>query len=218
MAGALNSSVIRSVEAYIEKQNFSRDSISFITVGKKGYEYFLKRGYKIIENLDDIDEAVTTEELDSVTEKIITFFDRGDYDCCVVAYNQFKSTFEQEAVLRQILPISTDELKKTVDEIVPERGKYSEQKEETQTDVYTIEPDQESVFMTLIPFLLQIEIYHGLLEAQASEHSSRMIAMKNASDKAEDLSKELTLSYNKARQSQITSEVSEIIGGIEAMA
>ena len=83
--------------------------------------------------------------------------------------------------------------------------------------MYTIEPDTETVLNTLLPFLLQIELYHSLLEAKASEHSARMVAMKNASDKARDLSKELTRSLNKARQAQITCEISEIIGGIEAM-
>ena len=83
--------------------------------------------------------------------------------------------------------------------------------------LYTLEPDPEQVLRELLPDLLNIQIYHSLLESKASEHSARMVAMKSASDKARDLGKELTLDFNKARQAAITREVSEIIGGIEAM-
>jgi len=80
---------------------------------------------------------------------------------------------------------------------------------------YTLEPNAEAILSTLIPSLVSIEIYHGLLEAAASEHSARMVAMKNASDKAGEISQELNLKFNKARQAIITREVSEIVGGME---
>ena len=102
--------------------------------------------------------------------------------------------------------------------ITPERGKYAEKKEtEKKAPLYMIEPDATQVLDELLPFLIRIELYHALLEAKASEHSARMVAMKNASDKAEEMSRELTLDYNKERQSLITREISEITGGVEAM-
>jgi len=113
-----------------------------------------------------------------------------------------------------------------IKDIIPEKGKYATGTDKGSTDekkgisgptVYTIEPSPEEVLEELLPSLLTIQLYHVLLEAKACEHSARMVAMKNASDKAEEMSQELTLEFNKSRQALITREVSEIIGGVEAM-
>ena len=106
---------------------------------------------------------------------------------------------------------------RVISDIVPEKGKYHTSDDTPAPSVYTIEPSPEDVLFELLPSLLSIQLYHSLLEAKASEHSARMVAMKNASDKAEEMTKELTLDYNKARQSLITREMSEIIGGMEAL-
>ena len=105
--------------------------------------------------------------------------------------------------------------------IRPAKGKYSPVPADEKAvvpSVYTIEPDADSVLRVLLPKLLNISVFHAHIESKASEHSARMVAMKNASDKSRDRSKLLTRKYNKARQAIITREVSEIVGGIEAMA
>jgi F-type H+-transporting ATPase subunit gamma len=120
---------------------------------------------------------------------------------------------------RQLVPVSLEALKAVVEDIVPSHGKFASLSAVSATHVpdYTIEPDTHSVLDTLMPQLLNTMLFHMMLESKASEHSARMVAMKNASDKASNMSRELSLQYNKERQAVITREVSEITGGIEAM-
>jgi F-type H+-transporting ATPase subunit gamma len=102
--------------------------------------------------------------------------------------------------------------------IKPKQGKFSGNDEAPDSQIqYTIEPSPEEVLNTLIPQLVQIMLYHALIESKACEHSARMVAMKNATDKSKEVAKSLTLKFNKARQTAITAEVSEITGGMEAM-
>jgi len=161
-----------------------------------------------------------------VTTALVDQFTSGNIDRCVVVYSNFISTFEQKAISRQLLPISFEEVEHVIKDIIPEKGKYAEGADKGSADeekrgggptVYTIEPSPEEVLEELLPSLLNIQLYHILLEAKACEHSARMVAMKNASDKAQEMSQELTLEFNKSRQALITREVSEIIGGVEAM-
>lgn len=218
LAGSLNSSVLKQAENTIAKANLSKESIGIIAVGKKGYEHFNKRGYTMLGYVENLGDDVTSDELAATTAQAVELF-KSSYDQVLVVYNQFKSTFEQEAVARQVLPLKADELEEVVRGILPVEGKYAAEADAPErSEIYTIEPNEEIVLETLFPYLIQIMLYHSLLEAKASEHSARMVSMKNASDKARDLSKELTLKLNKARQAQITREVSEIVGGIEAMA
>ena len=100
---------------------------------------------------------------------------------------------------------------------IPKEGKYSAQEKDISSTAYTVEPNQEAVLNTIFPQLVQIMVYHALLESKASEHSARMVAMKNATDKSKEMVRSLTLIFNKERQAAITAEVSEITGGIEAM-
>jgi F-type H+-transporting ATPase subunit gamma len=143
---------------------------------------------------------------------------KGEIASCIISYMNFQSTFEQKPVVRQLLPLTPELIRTMVQGIVPARGKYSGIKaEENAPSTYTIEPDVESIVETLMPRLLNIAVYHGLLEAKASEHSARMVAMKSATDKAKELARDLTRKFNKVRQAAITREVSEITSGIEAM-
>ncbi len=218
LAGSLNSAVLRKTEEYIKNSGIKKEMFGIITLGRKGYDYFSKRGYVVLDDVKNIEDKVTKEEFSALTKDVVNLFTDHSYDRFLISYSHFKSTFEQKAVVRQVLPLSVKEIEKTVKEITPREGKYSEMNSVGNThELYTVEPDHETVLNSVLPYLLQVKLYHSLLEAKASEHSARMVAMKNASDKARDLSKELTISFNKARQAQITREVSEIVGGIEAM-
>ena len=123
--------------------------------------------------------------------------------------------------MRQIVPITHTMMREMVAGIRPARGRYAPagQDEVAAPAAYTIEPedDANAVFAVLLPRLLNVAVFHAFLEAKASEHSARMVAMKSASDKADELSHAFTLKFNKARQAAITREVSEITGGMEAM-
>ena len=159
----------------------------------------------------------------SIAEIIVLVRDaflKKQIDSTWVIYTNFISTLRQEVYTRQILPLSYDAIKEIVDGITPERGRFSELKKEMKDErivEYIVEPDAETITATLFDELLKIEVYHSVLESNASEHSARMIAMKNASDNARDILKDLRLSYNKERQAGITKELNEIVGGVEAL-
>jgi F-type H+-transporting ATPase subunit gamma len=215
LAGSLNSAVLKEATALV--RDLPRENIELICFGKKAYEHFDRRGYTIprhfINVSDDVDLSDVAEVVDFVTEQ----FKVGKYKTVRIVFQQFKSTFEQEAISRQVLPIDKDEVRLMIDDIVPKHGKYSEEVKHESMIIYTAEQGRKKLFDTVFVMLVEIMVYHALLESKASEHSARMVAMKNATDKAKDVTRALTLLYNKERQSVITAEVSEITGGIEAM-
>jgi F-type H+-transporting ATPase subunit gamma len=149
---------------------------------------------------------------------IMKSYEGNNYSHVYVLYQNFISTFEQEPTTRQILPIDPAEIGFIMSGIKPKHGKWSENVDVSDAQiVYTIEPSPEEVLNTLIPQLVQIMLYHALIESKACEHSARMVAMKNATDNSKELARSLTLKFNKARQAAITAEVAEITGGMEAM-
>lgn len=219
LAGNLNNAVIKQVVQMIKNEHLEKESVCFVCIGNKGNEYFAKREYTVVRHYDNLGDEVASDEMREVTKTLTEMFMRGEIDRCVVAYTNFVSTFEQRSSIRQVLPIHVEDVRKIIMDIAPAKGKFADAEEtgESRQTIYEIEPDADEVFTELLPFLLNIELYHTLLEAKASEHSARMVAMKNASDKAEEMSDELTLSFNKERQTLITREVSEIVGGMETM-
>ena len=126
---------------------------------------------------------------------------------------------KQEVVIRPLLPLQADVIKRVIENIIPETGKFSELRKTALDDdfEYKFEPNADSIVKELVPALVEIEILHSVLEANASEHSSRMVAMKNASENAKDMIGELTILFNKTRQAQITKELIEITSGKEAL-
>ena len=217
LAGALNSAVLRAAFADINASGLSKDSVSIIAVGRKANDFFTARGFTVEDfrpNTGQISSALVQEIVNEVAFR----FQSDMVDEVKIAYQNFRSTFEQLPILRTIFPLSLEELQKVVHDILPARGVFSEIKNGLSPSVYTIEPSEEEVLGAVLPRLAGIFVYHALLESQASEHSARMVAMKSASDKAEEMESALTLKFNKARQAAITREVSEITGGIEAMA
>jgi len=219
LAGSLNSAVIKKTEQFIKENALLKEDIIFLCLGRRGYEFVSNRGYEIAYHEINIDDAVSESELATLTDIIIQLKIKGKAREVRVAYTNFKSTFEQEAVLHKILPLSQKVLDGIVKGILPQKGKYADMREESNVRVaaYTMEPDREEVLENLLPRLANIAVLHKLLESKASEHSARMIAMKNATDKAGEVASDLTLVFNKARQAAITAEVSEITSGIESM-
>lgn len=219
LAGALNSYIFREAHRHIAESGLPSKHIHLITIGKKAYEHFHRRGFHIIEHIEGWGEGVTLGDPTDLSRVAIDAFLSEHIDAWQIIYTNFHSTFKQEAVVRSLVPVSFTGLADTIDGIIPERGKYSELRL-IQTDPpheYLFEPGPKEVLDELLPYLIAVELYHAIIESNASEHSARMVAMKSASDRARDVTKELTLAYNKERQSSITAEVSEITSGIEAM-
>jgi F-type H+-transporting ATPase subunit gamma len=216
LAGGLNSGVLRAAHADIMKTKLIAEQVSIIAVGRKAFEFFTRRGYKVdafhFNTVDTVSPGLITDTVHEAADRFIS----GDTDLVRIAYQNFISTFEQRPTIRTIFPLSLAELQNVVHDITPARGKFSAPESEGPKS-YTIEPSPEEVLNAILPRLASIFVYHALLESHASEHSARMVAMKGASDKGADMQHELTLEFNKARQAAITREVSEITGGMEAM-
>lgn len=205
--------------ANVLKKSQVKDA-DIIAVGKKGRDFFLNRGYRLIGEFSGIGDVVKLEEVYPIADLLIDLYNKAKYSFVMASYTNFFSTLRQEAVLRQILPVNLETVKEIIANIVPEKGRYAElrQGKESKSDYlydyeYKFEPSAEEVLDRLLHHLVQLEIYHIILESNASEHSARMVAMRNASENAENLIKDLTLNLNKFRQSAITQELLEISSG-----
>ncbi len=217
LAGSLNSAVLKRAEKFIADNKDGGD-IKWICIGKRANDWAKRRNYEVIYSMVEVTDDITEQELKSITSKIIALQKTNEVRKVHMIYTNFKSTFEQEAVMRRLLPLSKKALNDMVSGILPEKGKWSVQ-ESIEKDVadYTIEPSRSGLLDEIVPRLINIMVFHGLLENKASEHSARMVAMKNATDKAGEVAQTLKREFNKARQAAITAEISEITSGLEAM-
>lgn len=216
LAGALNSGVIKAAAQAVA--SYKKEQVTVFAYGKKGQEFFARRGYKIAKaeenKRDDVPRSVTHE----LSRELSAGFLAKDFDEVLAVYSNFKSTFEQSPTSRKLLPLSLPAVQELVEDIRPAKGKWSNDNAIASPSAYQVEPSGEAVLAELIPRLVSASLYHMLLESKASEHSARMVAMKNASDKSKEVARDLNRRYNKVRQAAITREVSEIVGGREALA
>lgn len=220
LAGALNANALKKVHRTLDERGLNQQNTLLFCIGKKGSVHFSKRGWTVERSFERWGEKVEQGVVRELSEDLIIRYNKGNFDELLIIYTNFVSSFAQEPVVRTALPISRESVEELVKGIAPVQGKYSDSMEEgVKTEsVYTFEPSASEVLSALIPYLLSVELYHAILESNASEHSSRMIAMKTASDRAGDMKKDLTRAFNKERQGSITAEIGEITSGIEAMA
>ena len=199
MAGAFNSNVIRMAQKAIDK--FGKDKSSLICIGKKSFGHFKMRNYNIIENYIDFWSELSFQDAIDIGENIISHFVNGKADEVQVVYNEFINIGKQEVQLEKFLPLT-----------------YEVQDESPSQYIDRIfEPSKEHVVKAMVPKYLNTQIWQYLLESFASEQAARMLAMENATSNARDMIKDLTLKFNKARQSAITTEMLEIVSGAEAL-
>ena len=228
LAGAFNSSVFRKFEQHMkrDKEKYEREEKIFVAVGEKSFNYLLKKGLNILKKFTNVGDYTTPEQVHPLVDFMVKGYLEKKWDRVVVFSTHFRSALKQEPHVRRILPIDFDHIADTIKEIIPERGKFAELIKEQQISFvpdkaklkeYLIEPSPEKVLENLAEHLFFIQAYHLILEANASEHSARRMAMKTASDNASDLGDALNLQYNKSRQSKITTEISEISAGAEAL-
>jgi F-type H+-transporting ATPase subunit gamma len=214
LAGSVNSAVLKQAEQAIK----THQEVEIIAIGRKAVEFARREKKVVIAEFTNVTDGVTIADVEVMTKAALNGFTSGSYSSVEVLYQNFVSTFEQEPTRRQVLPLDPAEIHYILRGIKPKTGKFSEDIVPADKKVnYTIEPSAEEVLSQLIPQLVQVILYHALLESKASEHSARMVAMKNATDKSKEVAKFLTLKFNKARQAAITAEVAEITGGMEAM-
>lgn len=231
LCGSFNSNIIKKTATQLDdpkniaKQKAGENTkeitkdleVDVIGVGKKGAEFAKKMNYNLISSFTDISDTPTMEDALLISKIILNEYENKKYDKAVVAYTDFKSVVNQEAKLRQVLPISEHDLEKMINELGADEKEESKTKTEDKLNDYLFEPNKIEVLKVILPRLVETQIYQSLLESSASEHSSRMLAMRNASDAADDMIKELNLNFNKARQAAITQEIAEIAGGAAAL-
>lgn len=215
LAGALNSGVLKRATDAVAP--FQKDQVIIYAYGKKGEEYFARRGYLIAKAVENKRDDVPLSVMEELTRELTDGFLSGAYDEVFVVYSNFKSTFEQIPTGRTLLPLSSERVSELVADVRPVKGKWSEEATPKAPPAYAVEPVSGDILGVLIPRLVAVSLYHMLLESKASEHSARMVAMKSASDKSKEVARDLTRLYNKIRQAAITREVSEIVGGREAL-
>lgn len=222
LAGSYGSNLLKGVYKFMEREAIRKDDLDLIIVGRKAREHFEKRGYHVIAHYEQWSDKIMFDNVRPIADLVRDEFVKCTYGHVYVVSTHFISTLKQEVRARMLLPLNFVAIEEAIRGITPETGRYAElradvAKAEAPTPGITLEPSPEEIVRELMPLLFNIQIYHAVLEANASEHSARMIAMKNASDNARDIAKTLKLRYNKVRQSAITKEVSEIVGGMESM-
>lgn len=216
LAGSLNSGVLKKAEEALNDCGI--EQVLIYAYGRKGHEHFARRGYEIAKVYENKEDTVSLPAMEELSRELSKRFLAGEIDKVLTVYSNFHSTFEQVPTLRRLLPLSFPALTEIVEGIRPAKGKWSQEVAIAAPTTYTVESSRGDVLNLLIPRLIGVSLYYMLLEAKASEHSARMVAMKNASDKSKERTKDFTRLYNKLRQAAITREVSEIVGGREALA
>ena len=198
LCGGFNANIIKQAKNLINEE-YSNADIKILSIGKKSSEHFDKNGFNIVAKHDSLFGELNFDSVAEVAENIMDSFLEGTYDKVVLVYNQFKNAATQIVMSENFLPVQTVK------------------NESTNSGDYIFEPEKKEIVAQLIPKSLKTQLFKAVLDSHASEHGARMTAMHKATDNAGELKKELTLTYNKARQAAITGEILEIVGGAEAL-
>ncbi len=192
LCGSLNTNLFREITLWKGRLT-GNPHVSFITAGRRAHSFITRTKQDLTAEFGDIPESPTFESVRPIAKMLMEGYLAGEYDQVMVVYTRFVSTLEQETVLKQILPSqSTGDIK--VDS----------------TQEYLFEPSASSILNWVIPYRIELILYQIFLDARASEHSARMVAMKNAHDNAKDLISGLTIDYNRERQALVTNELLDV--------
>ena len=198
LAGGYNANLIRRLQAILDEE--SRE-VGVVAIGRKGRDYLRKRGIVPVREHVQLGDEIEYTVARGIAAELMEEFTSGRFDEINILYTEFISAMSQRPVVERLLPVEAPE---------------SESDEGAVEYIY--EPSPESVINILLPRFVETEVYGALMEAKASELGARMTAMRSASDNATEMIEQLTLNYNRARQAGITKEISEIVGGAEAIA
>jgi F-type H+-transporting ATPase subunit gamma len=217
LCGAYNAQIIKKVLSLLKNESLN---IDIVTVGKKGDMMMRRIGKKVIASFFDFPSNLSISDVVPISELVIGEYNLEHYDKVLVAYTDFISALSQKPNIKQIIPISKTDLREFIDELntkdSPPQTKNKNFTNEKVTD-YLFEGDKEALIKSLAEKLIKMQIYQMFLESNASEQSSKMVAMKNASEAAGEMIDDFTLMFNKARQANITREISEISAGMASV-
>lgn len=201
LAGAYNANILRTLINDINERHQSSDEYELLVLGRTGVEFLEYRDYEIRDTLLQVPDQPSFNEIQTLAKKAIDMYNNEDIDELKIYYNHFVNILESKPSSKTVLPLS------------PEDSSQGQ----GQMSSYEFEPDKESILSVILPQYVESLIYGTILDAKASEHASRMTAMKNASDNATELIDDLSLEYNRARQAEITQQITEIVGGSAAL-
>jgi len=205
LAGAFNANAIKTANNLIfgkYAEQHARGNLSIIAIGKRGHDFFQRRGFNVIGNYNELYSDLNFLNVSQVTDYVMQEFKAGNIDRVEVVYNEFRNAAVQLLTTEQLLPLVPQEKPET----------------KASTDIdYIIEPSKEKIIEELIPKTIKTQLYKAVLDSNASEHGARMTAMDKATENAGDLLRQLKLSYNQARQAAITTELTEIVSGAAAL-
>ena len=201
LTGGMVANILRTAQAFRRSQT---KPVGLVTVGKKGRDFFARYGGGIVAEFTKLGDAPPLSRITPISKLVMDAFLNHEFDAIYLGYMNFVNVSVQRPVMRQLLPVvPADPEALGVARFFPS---------------YIYEPDEETLLEALMPQLIELQIYQGVLESLASEHSARMVAMRNATNNAKDLVGSLTLTMNTVRQTNITREMLDITGGAEALA
>ncbi|MBP3763876.1 MAG: ATP synthase F1 subunit gamma [Bacteroidales bacterium] len=211
LCGAFNSNVLKQAQQRINhyRQQLPEGHIRVLSIGKKSSELLVRQKDLVLTTQDELLDAPAFDTVASLADCIMEQFTSKEIDCVEIVYNQFKNSLTQVLSTEQFLPLAA--ASSAVGAAGTQEGSSSSAND------YIYEPSKEDILREMVPLTLRSTIYRIILDSLASEHGARMTAMQKATDNATELLKDLTLSYNKARQAAITNEIIEIVSGSEAL-
>jgi F-type H+-transporting ATPase subunit gamma len=209
LCGAYNTNMVRTAMGFV--RSHAETPIQFIAVGKKGRDLLLRRRQKLIGEFINLPGNPTFTDVSAIGALAVEEFLAGRADEVYLGYTDYVNTLRQEPHMKLLLPLKPEATHEAIGGGVLAAAKGP-------AAAYIYEPSQEGLLDVIVPRFTALQVYQAILEAQASEHSARMVAMRNATDSAKDLLSALQLQYNKARQLSITSDLLDIVGGVEALA
>jgi F-type H+-transporting ATPase subunit gamma len=208
LAGAYNVNILRHTLYHF---NQFTAPVSYVAVGRKGRDLLLRRQKNVVADFSNLPNPPSFTDVSAIGHMVVDDFQQGTYDQVWIAYTDFISMVNQKTVVRRLLPL---DIKTTEEETTHDYDAAHNRS----NAVFVYEPDQEELLNEIVPRFTALQIYQAILSAQASEHAARMVAMRNATESANDLIGALQLEYNKLRQQLITNEMLDISGGAEALA
>ena len=201
LAGAYNANVLKHLIKDIEEKHASKDDYSILVLGQTGVDFLKNKGYDIHDSLINVPDQPSFKEVQAIAKKAIDLYSEEEVDEVKIYFSHFVSVLENTPSTKTVLPLS------------PEDSSLGH----GQLSSYEFEPDKEAILSVILPQYVESLIYGTILDAKASEHATRMTAMKNASDNASEIIDDLSIQYNRARQAAITQQITEIVGGSVAL-
>lgn len=207
LCGALPSNINRRAATSVQEvqrelaQGGEQASVDFVAVGRKGRDFVVRSPYNLLAEFTNYGDRPSMNDASAIAQVAVDSFTKGEVDVVYLVYARFINTVTQTPTVVKLLPVEPPE----------------DESDEKKNVEYIYEPDPQSLFEALLPRYVDLQVYQALLESLASQWSAQMVAMKNATDSARDLLQDLNLTYNKARQSSITTQILEVVSGAEAL-